>query len=814
MPGTVTIHGRRYCLVPDVRPQGDGRYWANGPTLQSAVDHERRRFLTAADGLWPDDHVVVFEDDLLLAPVEGRNVLYTFPGAMVVPLRTQGVMALATASSTSPAEFLHKVLPALLARMRVSGDQSELRFVIDWDRLQLTRSYEVCAVDAAALLWPQAPLEGWDPYFLAVRHGDLDPEASVNLFRDLELRLVTATSTTMSEQPASVSLNARGNAFVASVSGLPQWMSFGQGGRELGLIPLETDPLGAYRICPLPSQGQPQLRLGVAGRRVFADKSCTLAIDFGTSNSAVAAAIDGATPTVLSFAGAGAVSLTRDLRFIGPRGVEPVDKPAAITDLARSFFPLGHALKNPLPTLLDTNAEFSEGLKGALDTLQLPRLAIALYSDPRELFAAIERQRILQGFKWRTGNDAKRAKKAFIGQLTLVAAWVLRQAGVGKVDRLLLTYPLAFPAEEQDFVQELIASAKSALSAGSIACEAEGQVSESLANVAYARKKIEQTDPPAGTVDVIVDIGGGTTDIGVFQWKRANGRTFAKPLFLDSLRLGGGDLVKGSTPEGEEYPTPGIIERRGRNSVEGFPWTDSWVAAVRGGSTSATWLDVFGQALTLHLEAGRSTSASAFLAEQRISHRLLGLLTFGAAYAATLGLVARARGDNNVPVRVWFAGLGARLFELLPAFEIGVASPEEQARRFFGKCLAEIWPGNGVEIHAQTFGKESVCCGALSADVAAGFGRRTVFWSDLAPLWHWQEDFDSSKVPTVCQADASPLTKLAKTIAHRVGFLAIDDVVTSIARAYSGSLSHGMRGFPVDPAVTQLKKFVAEAAVQ
>ena len=182
------------------------------------------------------------------------------------------------------------------------------------------------------------------------------------------------------------------------------------------------------------------------------------------------------------------------------------------------------------------------------------------------------------------------------------------------------------------------------------------------------------------------------------------------------------------------------------------------------------------------------------------SHRLLALLMFAAAYAATLGLVVRDRSGRGGAVRVWFAGLGARLFGLSPAFQIGVASPQEQARRFFAKCLEESWPGSAVETHAETFGKESVCCGALSADIATGFGRKTVFWSDAAPLWHWQESFDPLKVPTACQPDVSPLTKLAEIIARRAGFEATLGVVTSIERAYIGSLAPGMKRFPVDPA--------------
>ena len=277
MPGTVTIDACRYCLVPNVlTPRAKVGTGRTGPRCQARLTMAPH-FLTAAGGHWADDHFVVFEDDLLQPPADSSNVLYTIAGAMAAPFRTESLIAFAAASGRSPAEFLRDVLLQFLARVRVSGDQSELRFVIDWDRLQLARSYQVCAVNALALLWPPGPLDGWRPVFLAVRHGDLDPEASANLFRDLELRLVTATSTTLCEQPASVSLNARGNAFVANVDGLPQWLSLRLAGRKLGLVPLGTDPNGIYRISSLSRrQGQPHLRLGVVGKKGSAGKSCTL----------------------------------------------------------------------------------------------------------------------------------------------------------------------------------------------------------------------------------------------------------------------------------------------------------------------------------------------------------------------------------------------------------------------------------------------------------------------------------------------------------------------------------------------------------
>jgi len=522
----------------------------------------------------------------------------------------------------------------------------------------------------------------------------------------------------------------------------PRWISFRSRSDHnvtYGILPLQFGERGELRM-PRPSD-----RRKSAFDRAFdstqakGNGSTWLAVDFGTSNTAVAVS-EGAEVRDLAFReGSRAVNLTASV------GLDPATSP----EFGVRFFPIDFEYTNPISTIL---IEFDEAGHSFKDSYLFPKRAIPgiRLDDPGVIQAYARKGFLKQDFKWRDTEDGPTHQRAFLEHLAFAVAWELRVQDENQARpavKVVFTCPLAFNERQTESLNRTVSSFRETLLASGFGpVEVQTVVSESLANLYYVRHENPSGKQVQSERHVVIDIGGGTTDISVFTGK-------GDPLLLDSLYIGGKDIA-GS-----------LLYFRITNQ-------DGWkpVAKVLGldsnapprGAGDRQWTEMAQCLLINRMKARGGQGISALAAEfseeemQDLLGEVAALLVFLTTYAVRMAALPQA--DKSIPaaskIWVWYAGLGSGLFDMFPLGR-GQMDRWKTAQGVLKRVAFEFSETKDLDIQfRRTFGKQSVCRGALLSLLPQQDGAPDPL--DFATIW-WA-DLDDSKAPIAWTKPYTPAT--------------------------------------------------------
>jgi hypothetical protein len=236
-----------------------------------------------------------------------------------------------------------------------------------------------------------------------------------------------------------------------------------------------------------------------------------VALDFGTSNTVVAwEAIDGKPK---------AVAMDQDappLELMAPGDAQERERMAKTLNLL-PFWPKQAVSRWCIPSEL---LYFPES-----DQWTIPHDAI----EP----ALLESKDIRRDFKWKDQENVHR--HTYLSFILRMALANLRGQGIRSI-HLRATYPLAFERGHLAEYAKVLGEAIERLKAETgLQISMAGYANESISGLEACGQK-------AGSLQCVIDFGGGTTDIAV-RILDAKSKGFVEPLFVDSIRLAGNDVL-------------------------------------------------------------------------------------------------------------------------------------------------------------------------------------------------------------------------------------------------------------------------------
>jgi hypothetical protein len=287
-------------------------------------------------------------------------------------------------------------------------------------------------------------------------------------------------------------------------------------------------PVGCALIRPAqPTQGQGDAQVSV---------------DFGTTNT-IAYAKRGAELKAVSFA-------DRLLFPIRPSEHESEQR-ERLVEAYTDFFPLA-SHETPIPTVSkrrdfrgDQPAALRSSLKGGHDAQGFTDSIFFVPGYEGSGFVGrvrrwIAEDQLVFGIKWARDEASRRLTKRFLRQVMMMTAAELLAGGVPPENvRWRFSYPQAFSSQDlvgfqsfverawMDLFEDLPIFAGEAVDPSSyVELETEG-----AAAVRYFTRDPEQKYSPEGRVMLVLDVGGGTTDIALWADRELRWR--------DSFRIGG-----------------------------------------------------------------------------------------------------------------------------------------------------------------------------------------------------------------------------------------------------------------------------------
>jgi hypothetical protein len=283
------------------------------------------------------------------------------------------------------------------------------------------------------------------------------------------------------------------------------------------------------------------------GERGSQKEAITVAIDFGTSNTIAYFRRDGQPAQRVSFESRVLfpVTMARNVEEIAPTYAD--------------FFPLG-AVDTPMPTVLkkreyrgQQSGELS-ALLGDIADLEKANLILTLshliFFTPkidRELSSVlidyINKGMLRFEIKWESGADAKAIVKFYLRQLMImIAAELVAQGGSAARIGWRMSYPRAFTTRQVraftglvgELANDLFSASGGEASAPPVALRTEGE-----AAAAYFMQDKDQARKGLSPIVLMLDIGGGTTDIAIrcdqtLVWQ-GSARLAAADFFRDYL---------------------------------------------------------------------------------------------------------------------------------------------------------------------------------------------------------------------------------------------------------------------------------------
>lgn len=432
-----------------------------------------------------------------------------------------------------------------------------------------------------APVWPNFQAAGWEYYIAGgwwdgapKKLDDFDLEGNSFTVDEIEWRVYGEPFVQSGDGQNSLTAPVFGLIGIVSkcmpvkLAGIPRAIELVMNGRIMGSMPVV--------LSGLPEKSQ--------------SRSCDLAIDFGTSNTCLAIKMDGdSTPIHLAtlpgepadgkplpqltlavrpFGGQGAASSALDQIWQTPRtpwfffqsfstrdgDSTPRSIPSELVNLRTGDI---KGQQPYLEALIDKhNEQFAIGGKTS-DLLRSPsylRQAIVTPfltpMPPRpggikiEDLAVFIKGGLFRDFKWPGStqnepgsNEAFRA--VYLEQLLLAASATLRWMGIRSIKKLVATYPGAFDTSYRDrYISHLNVISRDVFQRTGLQVTQSKDVvakSETVSALASAR-------PTSSAICVTIDMGGGTTDVGVIvPGMMPGGKPFS---YMASVKYAGNDLLK------------------------------------------------------------------------------------------------------------------------------------------------------------------------------------------------------------------------------------------------------------------------------
>ena len=256
----------------------------------------------------------------------------------------------------------------------------------------------------------------------------------------------------------------------------------------------------------------------------------------------------------------------------------------------------------------------------------------------------------------------------------------------------------------------------------------------------------------------MVDVGGGSTDISVFTGD-------GQAVFLDSLAIGGRDLTEVMLANQISGANAGDKRAAINNMLK---LGDSVSAHISGSMLQLL--------LVLRLEQSVDAVASDFAkgALKGTPADLLALLAFCVAYGIRAAALGGTVNGKTIPeasdIRVWFVGLGSRLFELSPIHPTG-NNRLATARKVLEECGRQVL-GSRVKLQFDwgnsAEAKLTVCRGALLVpENVSALDLKTIYWADIpaaSPSLAWSDAYDRAAVKAL--ADTARRTLSTSHLDH------------------------------------------------
>jgi hypothetical protein len=240
-----------------------------------------------------------------------------------------------------------------------------------------------------------------------------------------------------------------------------------------------------------------------------------VAVDFGTSNTTICMR-QGDQISLLPF---------KERSFV----LTSVPRETAVFQLSPRFFP-SEEVKQTFATIFrrfTTNPVLPEAIKDGVINFEHPQFLDLVYKQIRE--------EIVENLKWSFNSDDRKYLSAFLQQLILMMAAEARARGIGRIE-LQWSYPSAFSTGlkielEGTWLQQTT-QLQDRLGVEIRLSEGETESTAVCRNMILTKRAPIMADRP----QVIVDVGGGTTDIGI--WQRGN------LLMQTSFRLAGNNIAE------------------------------------------------------------------------------------------------------------------------------------------------------------------------------------------------------------------------------------------------------------------------------
>ena len=748
MPGVLKFEDKEFWLIPEtVSSSNRGQEWRSDVPITS------KPRMTAGDKNFIDvggspvvGAVPVFEREFWTA----AKLLVTVKGFSCYPIN----------------EALFGKLPGgfvdiLIGQMKVGWrtQEREATFQINWDGILITRKYDVAEFAVGVAAWPRHVLPEWKHFYFIFSLGTAEQQSQqvkpfarpvdaerpaiepFILFLNDANRLVRSETVISRDEVQAVcrsEMVPRAIGFFDREQPrlchglLPIVVSPSDGAISLSRRRAESPKLSSFDALKLPT---PTEEL---------ERRLVVAVDFGTTNTAVAVSAEDGGSEVLQFSGNTlAVNLTESSGL----------NPGSWSFSRQGFFPLVTPLSNPLSTLL---VEFDD--RTFSDSKLLPARCIpgdTLSDTEIWSWAPKSAGHLKQEFKWQDDEAGANYRSAFLEQLGLIVAGELRTNTAYRTRRnvhTVFTCPLSFTNRQmQSLTRAGQAFSESLASCGLRVTTRGSLVSESIANYYLIRNTVKNLGSRSSSErHVVIDIGGGTTDISVFTGQ-------GDPLRLDSLYVGGKDLTE--TLLSDRLTNHDNSERLVQQLFGKAP-TDSSLDA-----RTVQQLLVRRMAKRGGLEAIASSMAEAGLSGTLAE--MLILLTFATIYGIRMAALPGTTDSGEVPgaknIWVWFSGLGSRLFELAPVVK-GQLNRREISHRILKTSAAAAVPDATVTFkwRPSNEAKLSVCQGALFVPESAdSLALDTLWWADLkatSPPIIWKSPYDQTKAMQLSNGDEETAT--------------------------------------------------------
>lgn len=715
MPGTLTHNGVRYCLFPSNSDSNEEYFPGTGPIRSARTD-------TAGQVRAPVGHSIpktqAFREADLWIQSES---MVTIKGWPAYPF-SQGIFQL-------PAPLVDKLFSATTISRQGSGP--DVQVAVNWDGLVIRKSFKIAELGAGVSAWPPRIIPDWSHFFLMFAPGEralIDRKRS--LFSDLEpcaYGLENDAQGRATVVAADTRLAGSNMGAFCRLGVPPRWLSFrsvSDAAVNYGILPFVFGDRGELQMPSPTTRAKSGFARAFGSNEAVGNGQTWLSVDFGTSNTAVAVDLDGNGVGLLTFD-----ERSRATNITAAVGLDPGLSAA----FAHRFFPSTFQYTNPLPTML---IEFNERASFFPDSNLFPKRAIpAGLRDPLVLAEYSRAGYLKQDFKWKAGGDGPAHQRAFLEHLALVVAWQLRMRDEARQRpriKVVFTCPLAFNTEQTENLHTTVSSFCTTLErSGFGPVEMFGSlVSESLANFHHVRRNTPQGGQFVTERHVVIDIGGGTTDISVFT---GAGTT---PLILDSLYVGGKDLaatllLHRITHQNGWQPVANVLRLNDNDSPTP--------------GNERQWTEM-AQSLLINRMAADGQQGLVALASDFATHNMRDLLAelatlfvFVTTYAVRMASLPQ--GSEDVPsatkIWVWYAGLGSRLLDLFPLAR-GAMNRWSTAQGAMKLALSQFQETKDLVVFFdKQYSKDSVCRGALAGAMASQDAPvlppalKTIWWGGL-----------------------------------------------------------------------------------